>query len=102
MSHGAEVNSQNSSKDKGCKMSALQKLESLAGRIFYWGPRSDAGAPNVGEAAYESEHTAAWNEQSELTREHGFQGCQNRWVPPRLCSRAAALLCLLVHAYACG
>lgn len=53
-------------------MSALQKLESLAGRIFYWGQRSDAGTPDCGEAALDSETTAAWNEQSEWTNEHVF------------------------------
>lgn len=67
MSYGAEINSQDSNKNNGCKMSALQKLENLAGRIFYWGPWSDAGAPSSGEAVFESEHTAAWNKQSELT-----------------------------------
>lgn len=72
MNHGAEVTSQNSSKNKGCKMSALQKLESLAGRLFYWGPRSDAGTPDGREVVCESEHTVAWNEQSELTTKQCF------------------------------
>ncbi|TFJ95974.1 protein kinase, cAMP-dependent, catalytic, alpha [Platysternon megacephalum] len=44
-------------------MSPLQKLESLAGRIFYWGPRSEAGALAGSETAHVSEHAAAWNEQ---------------------------------------
>lgn len=74
MNHGAEGNSQNSCKNKGYKMSALQKLESLAGRIFYWGQRSDAGTPDCGETASDSEATAAWNEQSEWTSEQALQG----------------------------
>lgn len=77
MNHGAEVTCQIPSKSKGCKMSALQKLESLAGRLFYWGPRSDAGTPDCGEVVYESEHTAAWNEQSELTTKQCFEVCGN-------------------------
>lgn len=71
MSHGAEMICPNPSRNKGAKMSPLQKLESLAGRIFYWGPRSEAGAPAGSEMAHVSEHTAAWNEQSEL----GWEPC---------------------------
>ncbi|XP_062826586.1 cAMP-dependent protein kinase catalytic subunit alpha [Anolis carolinensis] len=82
MNHGAEVNSRNSSKNKGCKMSALQKLENLAGRIFYWGPRSDAGAPDCGDTASESEHTAAWNEHMKEFLAKAKEDFLKKWENP--------------------
>ncbi|CAM4681303.1 unnamed protein product, partial [Caretta caretta] len=55
MSHGAEMTCPNPSRHKGAKMSLLQKLESLAGRIFYWGSRSEAGAPASSKTAHLSQ-----------------------------------------------
>ncbi|CAM4606236.1 cAMP-dependent protein kinase catalytic subunit alpha-like isoform X1 [Lepidochelys kempii] len=55
MSHGAEMTCPNPSRHKGAKMSLLQKLETLAGRIFYWGSWSEAGAPASSKTAHLSQ-----------------------------------------------
>nr|XP_033780049.1 cAMP-dependent protein kinase catalytic subunit alpha isoform X2 [Geotrypetes seraphini] len=87
MSHGIEVTNQSPSKSKGSKMTALQKLENFAVRIFR-GPRSpaptegDAAGPPGTEPVYESEHLAAWNTEMKEFLAKAKEDFLKKWENP--------------------